>query len=270
MKYAIISDIHANPAAFKAVLDDAGRQKADRIVCLGDITGYGYDALESYELAKENCTTWLLGNHDAACAGVDAEVLIRGNPNYDLDIAARKELGRERLAEIRKLPYTFSNSHFACSHGNFLFPQQFEYVLCVDDAIRNFAATTADLMFVGHTHDAKIWILSPDGEMDITRSRKLELQPGFRYIVDVGSVGYPRNNFFSSYALFDSRTACLELRKLDFDFSDYVAKFAKKGLALPPWLEQLHQICKNMDGKKCGKTSNPTFRKSLSIRHNNP
>ena len=131
--------------------------------------------------------------------------------------------------------------------------------------MRNFAATTADLMFVGHTHDAKIWILSPDGEMDITRSRKLELQPGFRYIVDVGSVGYPRNNFFSSYALFDSRTACLELRRLDFDFSDYVVKFAEKGIALPPWLERLRQMCKNMTGKKCGKPQNPVFRKTLPM-----
>ena len=41
MKYAIISDIHANPTAFKAVLADARRQKADRIVCLGDVTGFG-------------------------------------------------------------------------------------------------------------------------------------------------------------------------------------------------------------------------------------
>ena len=81
MKYAIISDIHANPTAFKAVLADARRQKADRIVCLGDVTGYGYDAVESYMLAKENCDVWLLGNHDAACAGVDAETLIRNPPS---------------------------------------------------------------------------------------------------------------------------------------------------------------------------------------------
>lgn len=250
MKYAIISDIHANPAAFKAVLEDAGRQKADRIVCLGDITGYGYDALESYRLAKENCGTWLLGNHDAACAGVDAEVLIRGNPNYDLDIVARKELGRDRLAEMRKLPYTFSDADFVCTHGNFIAPQHFDYVLCVDDAMRNFAATTAGLMFVGHTHDAKIWILAPDGEMDISRGGKMELRPGFRYIVDVGSVGYPRHGFFSSYALFDSRMMSLDLRRIDFDFRGYAEKFVEKGIALPPWLGQLCAAGENMARRK--------------------
>ena len=93
----------------------------------------------------------------------------------------------------------------------------------------------------------------------------MELRPGFRYIVDVGSVGYPRHNFFSSYALFDSRTVSLELRRLDFDFTGYVAKFREKGIALPPWLERLRQMYKNMTGKKCGKPQNPVFRKTLPM-----
>ena len=252
MKYAIVSDIHANPAAFKAVLDDAMQQKVDQVICLGDITGYGYDALESYELAQRNCTIWLLGNHDAACAGVDAEVLVRDNPNYDLDIAARKDLGRERLAKMRKLPYTFSNRYFACSHGNFIVPQHFDYIICAEDAMFNLDATAADLMFVGHTHDAKIWILSPDGELDVSRCEKKELQSGYRYIVDVGSVGYPRCNSFSSYALFDSCTASIELRRLDFDYAGYVTKFIEKGISLPTWLDR-----KKMLGGQIGKRPKP-------------
>ena len=246
MKYAIISDIHANPTAFKAVLADARRQKADRIVCLGDVTGYGYDAVESYMLAKENCDVWLLGNHDAACAGVDPEALVRENPHYDLDIAERRELGRERLAEIRALPYTFSNRHFACVHGDFIAPEDFDYVLCADDARENFCACGMNLMFIGHTHEARIWMLTSSGELKIDGIGKIELDADCRYIVNVGSVGYPRRDFFSAYALYDSRAGTVDLRRIDFDFPGYIKAFKDKGLELPSWLERLDKMSEEL------------------------
>jgi hypothetical protein len=68
--------------------------------------------------------------------------------------------------------------------------------------------------------------------------------------VDVGSVGYPRHNFFSSYALFDSRTMDLELRRIEFDFPGYVAKFGEKGIALPHWLERLGRTRRFNSGGK--------------------
>jgi len=248
MKYAIISDVHANPVAFRAVLADARGQKADRIVCLGDVTGYGYDVVESYALAKENCDVWLLGNHDAACAGVDADILIRGNPNYDFDIAERKELGPDRLAEIRELPYTFSNKHFVCAHDDFLTPRDFGYILTADDARQNFCACDRNLMFVGHTHEAKVWKLNAQGELETAGVGKIDLEPDSRYIVNVGSVGYPRHDLFSSYALFDSRTGTLDIRRLDFDFLNYLKAFGDKGLELPLWLELLNRMSEGLLG----------------------
>ena len=246
MKYAIISDVHANPAAFRAVLEDAGRQKADKIICLGDVTGYGYDAVEAYGLVEKHCDVWLMGNHDAVCAGVESDVLVRMNPHYDFDIAERKELGRERLARMRELPYTFSNRRFACAHGDFTAPQDFGYILCADDAKGSFSACERSLMFVGHTHEAKIWALTPNGEMEISGIGKTELKSGYRYIVDVGSVGYPRHNLFSSYALYDSGAGTVDLRRIDFDVSAYIKAFKDRGIALPPWLERLSMMSEDM------------------------
>ena len=242
MRYAIISDIHANPEAFKVVLADARQQKADRVICLGDITGYGYDAVESYALAKENCDVLLLGNHDAACARVCAENMICANPNYNIDRAEREELGRDTLAEIRSLPYTFSNRHFACAHGDFIVPQNFGYILSANDARHNFRACNMDLMFIGHTYEAKVWTMTANNELETSKVGKITLKAGCRYIVNVGSAGYPRHDFFSSYALFDSRARTVDLRRLDFDFPSYIAKMQKKGIALPFWLELLSQV----------------------------
>ena len=246
MKYAIISDIHVNPTAFKAVLADARRQKVDRIVCLGDVMGYGYDVVESYMLAKESCDVWLLGNHDAACAGVDADALIRGNPHYDLDIAERRELGRDRLAEIRDLPYTFANRHFACAHGDFHAPEDFDYIMCADDARSSFCACDRNLMFVGHTHEAKVWILTENNEIETSGIGKIELKTGCRYVVDVGSVGYPRRNLFSSYALYDSCAGTVDLRRIEFDLIGYIKAFRDKGLDLPNWLERLSKMSESV------------------------
>jgi len=253
MKYAIISDIHANPMAFESVLDDIRRQKADRVVCLGDVTGYGYDAVGAFLLAKESCDVWLMGNHDAACAGVSSEFHVRCNPNYDRDRAVRKELGRERLAEIRECPYTHANGFFSCAHGDFVSPQDFGYVLDVEDAWRNFCACDSDLMFVGHTHEAKVWTLTAKNDLETSGIGKVRMKSGCRYLVNVGSVGYPRRDLFSSYALFDSQSGTVDLRRIGFDFPGYMKAFEERGLALPAWLERLNELSRQLQEKSLGR-----------------
>ena len=239
MKYAVISDIHANPVAFEAVLKDVRRQKADRIVCLGDITGYGYDVVESYALAKDNCDVLLLGNHDAACAGVEGDALIRCNPNYALDIAERKALGRNRLAEIRGLPYTFSCKHFICSHGDLIVPQNFGYVLCVDDAWRNFCACGRDLMFIGHTHEPAIWSKSGGAPAVERPPDDFIAEPGTLSIVNVGSVGCPRSVRYSSYVITEPTDSGLRIsfRRIAFDYVAYRQSLLDAGVYVPLWLE---------------------------------
>src|ERR1043165_6018844 len=63
---AVISDIHANVSALKAVLADIAARKIDRIICLGDTVGYGPDPLECVDLVREKCAWALMGNHDFA------------------------------------------------------------------------------------------------------------------------------------------------------------------------------------------------------------
>ena len=69
MRYAIISDIHANPVALEVALADARSHQVDRVVCLGDVVGYGPDPVEAVALCRSSCDVVLMGNHDAAVAG---------------------------------------------------------------------------------------------------------------------------------------------------------------------------------------------------------
>jgi hypothetical protein len=66
LRIAIVSDIHANLAAFESVLAHAKAIGYDRMVCLGDVVGYGPDPVECVDLVRQHCEWALLGNHDFA------------------------------------------------------------------------------------------------------------------------------------------------------------------------------------------------------------
>ena len=79
MRYAIISDLHANLQATEAVLQDIAAQKVEAIFCLGDAVGYGPQPAEVLSLVHAHAQVMLMGNHDAAAAGlIDAEDFSRG------------------------------------------------------------------------------------------------------------------------------------------------------------------------------------------------
>lgn len=92
MKYAIMSDVHANPAALKTALADARALGCEKFVMLGDITGYGYDSKAALNLVRENFDVVLMGNHDSACLGLEKEQCDLENPNYDIDRKHRATL----------------------------------------------------------------------------------------------------------------------------------------------------------------------------------
>ena len=245
MKYAILSDIHSNPAALEAVLKDAVAQGVEKFVSLGDISGYGPDGAAAFDLARSRIDVNLLGNHDAACAGLDDEERIEANPNYDRDRQIREEVGEEGTAWLAGLPLVFAGEGFACAHGDFEFPDAFNYVGSPAEAEPSFRARDEPLLFVGHTHALAVFTREPDGRVveGVDGARvgegRFQLEDGRRYVVNVGSVGCPRSDLMSTYALYDTGTRRVELRALPFDFKGYIAAFRARGLDLPDWIVQV-------------------------------
>ena len=66
MRQALISDIHGNLDALTAVMADIQLQKIERIVCLGDIVGYGPNPCQCLDIVMQKCSLTILGNHDQA------------------------------------------------------------------------------------------------------------------------------------------------------------------------------------------------------------
>ncbi|MBO7483264.1 MAG: metallophosphoesterase family protein [Kiritimatiellae bacterium] len=212
MLYAIISDIHANLEALERVLADAKACGAERVVCLGDVVGYGPRPAETLARVRSACSAVVAGNHDDAVSG-------RMDASDFIDLAGdavrrhRDSLAPDAVAWLRSLPYSVRIDGALAVHGDATDPQSFNYVESTDDAAANFAADSAQLIFTGHTHTPRIFLTGGSGAVYAIAPQDFAMEDGKRYIVNPGSVGYPREadgKCMSSYVLFDSseRTVC--------------------------------------------------------------
>ena len=247
MKYAIMSDAHANPLALKTALADARALGCEKFVFAGDITGYGYDAKATLDIVRKNFDVVLLGNHDSACAGLEPSWEVLMNSNYALDREARDKLSLDDMDWLRTLPLLHVEDGFAVVHGDFVNPKAWNYIVSKEGAELNFRKCKERLMFCGHTHHAMVWEATDKGvfrEKLADRFAHAALKPESisfkptrsRHIVNCGSIGYPRADLCSSYAIFDSAAVKVCVRRLPFDFKSYIAEMLKNDLALPDWL----------------------------------
>ena len=221
MTYAILSDVHANVVALEAALADARSCGVGRVICLGDVVGYGPEPEKSIRLVSQSAAATVAGNHDDAVSG-------RLDPADFIDLAAdavarhRDAISSGSLAWLRRLPYTFAEGRFACAHGDFTEPTAFNYVTDEDGAAANFAARTEQLLFVGHSHEPGMFLTGASGKVYRLEPTDFVLEDGKRYIVNPGSVGYPRTNdgvCESTYALYDDSSGTVVFRRLPFAVS---------------------------------------------------
>ena len=253
MKYAIMSDAHSNPAALELALKDAKKRKCEKFVFLGDTTGYGYDVKTTLKLVKDNFDIVIMGNHDSICAGLNRGWEAMTNPHYDIDRAQHDLLPRKDIEWLQQLKYTCDCKDFLGSHGDFIDPRQWGYIIEEEEVWLNFTANERRLMFCGHTHHACVWELAnkklecrfvdkfnkPATDFE---SISFKLKKDARYIINVGSVGYPRHDLCCSYAIYDSATDRVTIRRLPFDFKGYITAMIAAKIELPRWLQELLMV----------------------------
>jgi diadenosine tetraphosphatase ApaH/serine/threonine PP2A family protein phosphatase len=231
MRYAILSDLHANLRAWNAVSLDLASAGAERIVCLGDVVGYGPCPAEVMESVYTRVHHFVLGNHDAVLCG-------KMDPG-SFHESARQSLAwtRNRLPEAARRipalwPLTLRGPGFRCAHGEFSAPALFRYVLDPDDARASWSAVADPLLFVGHSHCPGLFVLGPSGTPHGLPPQDFELEPGKRYLVNVGSVGQPRDGDpRASYCLYDSTLRTVTWRRIPFDLDGYRDDLERAGLS---------------------------------------
>jgi len=243
-KYAIISDVHSNPKALEAVLSDAWDHDVDKIICLGDVVGYGPDPAGAVALVRDTCDVVLMGNHDAAVAGVHDTIGMQKGAE-DGVLRTRGLLSKGDIDWLASLPYTYSVDGFDCAHGTFVEAETFWYTQDQFDARKSLRLSSAQFQFVGHTHASAVWewdrylwdrFPHPKGDA------MLVANPEHRYVVNVGSVGHPRAEAGSVYCLFDAKEKKIEFRRLPFDYETYADDLRSNGVELPFWLDDYLQV----------------------------
>lgn len=245
MKIAVMGDVHANPRSLKDAIADAKALGCAKMWHLGDITGYGYDVKEALRLVRENFDVVLLGNHDAACS--DRFPMNLHNHNYDVDRAQAQQLDEGDLEYLRGMPLVHSEDDVACVHGDFTNPSGFHYIQAAGDVLENRCVRDERILFCAHVHLSSVWQVGKDdavsllSDLCIRPAREPEmssfkLDPKCHYVINCGSVGYPRFERSVVYAVLDSDEQTVSIRRLPFDVEAYKRDMAAAMLAIPAWI----------------------------------
>ena len=225
MKYLILADIHSNLEALKACLKDAGKQYK-RILCLGDIVGYGANPNECIELLRRKKAICLMGNHDAATVGL----LQRNWFNEAARTAiewTEQELTEENKAFLRELPEFFSCQFLLAVHGSPRSPLR-EYMdgKTAEQALR---FVMEDLVLCGHTH-IPFKFEERKGIRMLYGNNKIEFNEK-RMVLSMPSVGQPRDrNPRAGYGLLDFDKKSIEIKRINYDVESASKKILSAGL----------------------------------------
>lgn len=236
MRYAVISDVHANAEALDAVIDDARACGVQRFVSLGDVVGYGPMPDEALSRVRSVAFAAVAGNHDDAVTGriaADDFIELAG----DAVERHRCQISRENLDWLGSLGYVYEGDGFLAVHGDVTEPESFRYVDDVAAAGDSFAAVADQLVFVGHTHRPCVFLTGESGNVYYIEPTDFILEEGKRYIVNPGSVGYPRESggvCRSSYVIYDTEERSVKFRFLPFAVSSVMQR-GSLSARLPKW-----------------------------------
>jgi len=234
IRYAILSDVHGNLEALTAVLADATAEGARAILCLGDLVGYGADPVACVEQVAERAVAVVAGNHEHGALGL----LDLGWFNPAARAAAlwtRDRLDADHGRYLEQLALRTTLEEATLVHASPRRPEEWDYLISAQDGFEAFGDFDTRLCFVGHSHRPGWWSLGSSGREHVGHGSpartRLRLLDGRRYIVNVGSVGQPRDRDpRAAYAIWDRDERTVTIRRVDYDYRTAAQKIVAAGL----------------------------------------
>jgi len=244
MSTALISDIHGNLDALQVVLADIEQRAVDRIICLGDIVGYGPDPTLCLDLVMEYCEWALMGNHDFAVlfeptsfnsSAESAAFWTRRQFELEEDDDLRRKrwdyLGN--LSIRRKEDALYVHASPRRPINEYIFPDD---VVTSPIKMNGIFDRFESRCFVGHTHVPGVFTNEPDFYPPTDIDGVYTFREGEKCIVNPGSVGQPRDrDHRASYAIVDDEQ--VEFIRLEYDIQNVIEKVNATG-ELSDWLGQ--------------------------------
>jgi diadenosine tetraphosphatase ApaH/serine/threonine PP2A family protein phosphatase len=234
VRYLVISDIHANLEALEAVLAATPPNEYDRVLVLGDLVGYGADPNAVIDRVRAlDPLSVIRGNHDKAACGLDDGSSFNQTARFAAAWTGETLTpeNRQYLRDLRSGPVIIDARVEICHGAPF---DEDHYIFDGNDARRALAASTRPLCLFGHTHLPVVFFDEEGdigGEIPEGAIHKTMLQDGLRLLVNVGSVGQPRDGDpRAGYATFDSESGLLVLYRVPYPVEIAQRKIVAAGL----------------------------------------
>ena len=234
MRLLVLSDIHSNGTALAAVLR-AAEGRYERVVCLGDLVGYGPDPNEVIDQIRNLNAPVIRGNHDKAAAGLTDLEDFNELASVALDWT-RSQLSPRNMAYLQNLPAgPVETDGIVFVHGS---PRdEDEYIFSPSQALEILLSASAPLTFYGHTHIQGGFALDGDFlEVILLRAHRdsdfapLRLHRETRYLLNPGSIGQPRDGDpRAAFAIADLDHAVVEFWRVPYDIAAVQERMTEAG-----------------------------------------
>ena len=232
MRYGILGDIHGNLAALETVLDCISRERIDQVISVGDVVGYGAAPRECIALVREAGAVVVMGNHDAACINRLDMVYFNAYAR-EAALWTQQVLTDDDREWLGGLPLTQHLDHCSVAHGTLHRPELFDYIQSPEDAGPSLDVMPRKVCFVGHTHvPVTLMRLEDDPTRTAyTTDGVVDLEEAHRALVNVGSVGQPRDeDARTGYAVYDSEEQRAWIKRVPYDIDREAFRIRSAGL----------------------------------------
>ncbi len=255
MKYAIISDIHANLEALTTVLDKCKAEGVEKYICLGDIVGYNANPRECLQLVRSlDLVGVVKGNHDEYVSNSNEEMLGFNQHAKQAVLWTKSQLNEEECDWLAKLPtkQIVRGTNITIVHATLDSPSSWGYIFDVHHAMDNFSYQFTPLCFCGHSHVPIVFckksftgsnsllveeVMEWKAERNEAAPNKpdpdpvISIQKGWKYLINIGSVGQPRNKDpRASFAIYDTEANTVTRLRLTYDIVTAQKKIRDAGL----------------------------------------
>ena len=234
MRSLILSDIHANLVALRAVLEDAeNRNGFDIIWCLGDTVGYGPDPVACVNLLRRYDLLAVAGNHDHAAIGKITTDWFNSATAAAASWTAT-QLSPEAADFLASLPLIATSAPFTLVHGTLRKPI-WEYLLDQESALATLRLLSTRFCLVGHSHIPFLCLENQGFPkfVEFTEDQRFELGDE-RWVINPGGVGQPSDRDpRPSYAIYDSQQMTIERHRVSYKIGDTQERMRQAQLPQP-------------------------------------
>ncbi len=234
-RVGIFSDIHGNVQALQSVLEELQSEQVDFMLCCGDVVGYGGNPNDCVELLRERQIPTIAGNHDYAALNL-VDITYFNDIAREAILWTRQELSPDNIAFLKELPLSIEMDDMLFVHASPNNPESWNYIITMGQARTGFQHFSQRVCFIGHSHTPFI-VENNEGNLTCPDSPRAQCRENCRYLVNVGSVGQPRDrNPAACYAIYDRETHVIEIRRASYDMSGAQESILSQGL--PPELAE--------------------------------